>query len=212
MKACLELAELPGRNFCGKVMRTAASSIRPPGLCLPKSTFQSSKTLLDDFQEKLVDIGPHAGALAGGDDDGRNHAADLAASGLAVEFQLSEKLVFGLMQHRQRIRFADQFGIKVQVKIHAAIRFRVIEGAGHEQVGGIMVAFRFHQAGIKLREFGVDGFEFGSQKLKLLATSPLDESAADKMIDGLVPLAVANGAHQTGDPRAGIRLTEGNSA
>src|SRR6185437_2335012 len=71
-----------------------------------------------------------------------------------------------------------------------------------------MVAFGFHEAGVKFRERRVDGLQRGGEELKLFAASSLDERATYEMIDDLVPLPIADRPHQAGNPWAGIRLSE----
>jgi len=48
--------------------------------------------------------------------------------------------------------------------------------------------------------------------LKFLATSTLDEGAADEMVNGLVALHVTDGAHEAGNPFAGDRLAKRDAA
>jgi hypothetical protein len=48
--------------------------------------------------------------------------------------------------------------------------------------------------------------------LELFATATFDQCAAEEVIDHLMALAVTDGAHEAGDPRAWIRLAEGDAA
>ncbi len=59
------------------------------------------------------------------------------------------------MQHRQRIGLAHELGVQVQIKIQSPVGFGVVHGAGHQDVGGVMVALGFDQAGVKGGQFGV---------------------------------------------------------
>ena len=58
-----------------------------------------------------------------------------------------------------------------------------------------MVAFGFDQAAVEYRQLGINGLQFGGQELKLLATSALDERAANQVIDDLMALPIADRAH-----------------
>jgi hypothetical protein len=75
-----------------------------------------------------------------------------------------------------------------------------------------MVAFGFDEAGVEVGELGIDWSEGGGEDLEFFAASALDQGAADEVINGLIPLAVADGAHEAGNPRAGERLAKGNAA
>src|SRR5437762_956532 len=74
-----------------------------------------------------------------------------------------------------------------------------------------MVPFGFNKTGVESRQSFVDGLKCICEYLKFFATTAFDQSAADQVIDGLMPLTIANGAHQTADPRARIWLAESNT-
>src|SRR5260221_1318394 len=46
----------------------------------------------------------------------------------------------GSMQHRQRVGLADQFCVQIEVPVQAPIRFSLINGAGHQKIGRVVVA------------------------------------------------------------------------
>jgi len=48
--------------------------------------------------------------------------------------------------------------------------------------------------------------------LELLAAPPLDERAADEVVNHLEPDAFAHRVHEAGNPRAGMRLRERDAA
>src|SRR5207245_6380540 len=79
------------------------------------------------------------------------------------------------------------------------------------KISRVMVALGLHQAGVKLRQNRIDRFQFAGENLKLFATAPFDERTTNQMVDDLASLAVAGGFHQTGNPRARMRLAEGNA-
>src|SRR5947209_15557887 len=81
------------------------------------------------------------------------------------------------MQHGQGVRPANQARVKFEIEIEAAIRFAVVNGPRHQQVSRVMVAFRFHEAGVELRQRAVDWPEFAGENLKFFATAPFDERA-----------------------------------
>src|SRR6266480_5099179 len=115
------------------------------------------------------------------------------------------------MKHRPRVRFAYEFRVKVEVKIEAAVGLRVINRARHQKISRVMVALGLHQAGVKPRQNWIDRFQFAGEDLKFFATAPFDERATTQMVEDLASLAVADGFHQTGNPRARIRLAEWNA-
>src|SRR5882672_6651279 len=104
------------------------------------------------------------------------------------------------VQHRMRIRHANQFRVEVEIKIQTAIAFWRINGAGHEQIGGVVVPFGLHQAGVKTGQLGIKRRKFARQNLKFFAASPFDQGAADQMIDHLRPLTIPDRAHQARNP------------
>src|SRR6185369_7412521 len=116
------------------------------------------------------------------------------------------------MQHRMRIRDTDQLRVEIEIIIQAAISFRLVNRASHEQVSRVMIAFGLYQAGIKSSQFHIDGWQFASEHLKFFAASAFDQRAANQVVDDLRALAIPNRAHQTTDPRAGIGLAEGDAA
>ena len=105
----------------------------------------------------------------------------------------------------------DQLGIEVEVEFEAAGGFGFVDGAGHEEVGGVVVAFGFDEAGVEGGEFGVASGKGFGEKLEFLATAAFDEGAADEMVDDLGAAAVADGTHEAGDPGAGMGLGEGDA-
>src|SRR5207245_2163202 len=87
------------------------------------------------------------------------------------------------MEHRQRIRFAHEFRVKVEVEIEPAVGLRVINRARHQKISRVMVALGLHQAGVKLRQNRIDRFQFAGENLKLFATAPFDERTTNQMVD-----------------------------
>src|SRR6266566_1072585 len=116
------------------------------------------------------------------------------------------------MQHGQRVWSANQTRVKFEIEIEAAIRFGVVNGPRHQEVSRVMVAFRFDEAGVELRQRAVDWPEFAGENLKFFATAPFDERAANQVVDDLVPLPVTDGFHQTGNPRTRMGLAERDAA
>src|SRR5437667_4725380 len=116
------------------------------------------------------------------------------------------------MEHGQGVRLANQARVKVEVEIQAAIRFGVVNRPRHQEVSRVMVAFRFHEAGVERGQHAIDWQEFAGEDLKFFATPPFDERTANQMVDHLVSLPVADGFHQAGNPRTRIRLAEGDAA
>lgn len=116
------------------------------------------------------------------------------------------------MEHGEGVGAADELGIEVQVEVEAAVGFGVVEGAGHEEVSGVVIALGFDEAGVERGEFGVAGGKFGGEDLEFFATAAFDEGAADEVVDDLVAAAIADGAHEAGDPGAGEGLAEGDAA
>ena len=96
------------------------------------------------------------------------------------------------MQHGQRVRFKDQASIEVEIKIETTIGFGFIDSAGHQQIGGVVIAFGLDQACLKSGKFRIDVFQLAGEDLEFLATAPFNQAATDEMIDGLVTRAVAN--------------------
>src|SRR6185437_2856410 len=117
-----------------------------------------------------------------------------------------------LVQHCQRVWLPNQCRVEVEVKIEPAVGLRVVNGPRHQNVSRIMITFRLDQARVEFCQPGVNGFQFAGEDLKFFTTAPLNERAADEMINHLVPLAIAHGLHQTGNPWARIRLAERNAA
>src|SRR5690349_9878406 len=75
-----------------------------------------------------------------------------------------------------------------------------------------MVPFRFHKAGVKVRQLAVDIREGGGEDLKPLAPASFDKRTANQMIDHLIAGAIANRPHQAGDPGAWARRGKTNAA
>lgn len=90
------------------------------------------------------------------------------------------------MEHGKRVWLADEFGVEVEVKVEAAVGFGVVDPAGHEEVGGVVVSFGFDEAGVELGQFGINGLEFASEDLEFFAASPLYQGATNEMIDDLL--------------------------
>jgi hypothetical protein len=61
-----------------------------------------------------------------------------------------------LMKHWKRIRLANQLGVEVQKIIHTPLRFRFIDGFGHQEVGGVVVAFGLDQAVVECRQLRIN--------------------------------------------------------
>ena len=109
------------------------------------------------------------------------------------------------------IWFADELGVEVEKEVETAVGFGVVDVAGHEDVGGVVVAFGFDEAGVELGEFGIDGGEGLGEDLEFFAASAFDERAADEVIDDLGAAAFADGVHEAADPAAGPGLAERNA-
>src|ERR1044071_2339703 len=88
-----------------------------------------------------------------------------------------------LMQHWQRVRFQNEPGIKIEIKIKAAIGFGFINTTGHEQISGVMIPFRLDQAFIKCSQLRIGLLQLVRENLEFLATAPFNEAAADQVID-----------------------------
>ena len=116
------------------------------------------------------------------------------------------------MEHRERIWLADELGVEIEIEVEAAIRFGVINAAGHQDVGGIVVAFGFDETGVETGELGIGGLQGRGKHLEFFATASLNEAATDEVINDLAVLTWANGFHETGDPGTRIRLSERNAA
>ena len=99
------------------------------------------------------------------------------------------------MQHGKRIGLANQLSVQVEKVIEPRISFGVIDGSRHQQVSGVMVAFRFDQAGVECGKFLIDWFEFGREDLEFFAASSFNERTANEMVDRLVSLTIADRAH-----------------
>src|SRR4051812_14303744 len=96
------------------------------------------------------------------------------------------------MEHGKTIRCTNQFPVQIEEIIEARIGFALVDGSRHQEVGGVMVAFRFDKAGVELGQLWIDRFKFGRQDLEFFTASSFDQRAANEMIDGLVTLTVAN--------------------
>jgi len=99
------------------------------------------------------------------------------------------------MQDGKVVWLPDQVRFVIEVKIHALLRFTVIDALRHQEIGRVMIALRFHKARVKFREYGLGRLERRSQDLELLTTAAFDESAANQMIDHLLTRAVTDGPH-----------------
>ena len=91
-----------------------------------------------------------------------------------------------LVEDRVGVGFLDELGVEVEEEVEAAVGFRVVNLAGHEDVGGVVVAFGFDEGAVELGEFGVGLGEGGGEELEFFAASAFDEGAADEVVDGLV--------------------------
>src|SRR5258708_2967153 len=118
----------------------------------------------------------------------------------------------GSVQHRQGIGFANEFGVEIEIEVEAPLRLGSINTLGHEQVGSIVIAFRFDEAAVESGKLGIGDSQLAGQDLKFFAASAFDQTATNQMVNDLVTLAVADGVHQTGDPGAGVGLAEGDGA
>lgn len=59
-----------------------------------------------------------------------------------ITIPLARKFGVGwLVQHGQRVRLTNQCCVEVEVKIEPAIRLRVVNGARHQKVSRVVVAF-----------------------------------------------------------------------
>ncbi len=77
------------------------------------------------------------------------------------------------MEHWERIRLANQPGVKIEIEIQAAICLALINGARHQQVARVMVALRLNQSRIEIRKRRVLLLQRGGKNLKFLATPAL---------------------------------------
>lgn len=116
------------------------------------------------------------------------------------------------MQDRPGIGLPNELGIQVQIKIEPTIRFGVVDRARHQKIRRIMVPFGFNQARVKIGQLLVHGREGSGEDLEFLTTPAFDQRTTNQMINHLVARAVANRAHQAGDPRARARLGKTNAA
>ena len=116
------------------------------------------------------------------------------------------------MQHRLRVRHAHELSVEVEIPVQPPFGFRFVDLSRHQDVGGVMVALGLNQAGVEARQFIVAPGKFAREHLKLLATPPLDQRAAQQVVDDLMPRAGADALHQTGDPRTAPRFGEGDAA
>jgi tetratricopeptide (TPR) repeat protein len=112
----------------------------------------------------------------------------------------------------QGIGLLNQRRIQIEVEVQPPVGLSLIDPAGHEKIGGIVVPFGFNQTAVKGREFRIVGLEGLGQDLELLATPAFHQGATDQVIDGLEALSGAHGTHQAGDPGAGERLAKGDAA
>ena len=90
------------------------------------------------------------------------------------------------MQQREVVRLPDQFGVQFQKVVQPAAGLLLVNVAGHDQVGRVVVALAFHQAGVKVGEPGVQIAHPFGQNLELFAAAALDECAHDQMVDDLL--------------------------
>src|SRR5215213_5815975 len=60
------------------------------------------------------------------------------------------------VQHRQRMRRADQLGVEIEEEDEAAVRLRLVDMAGHDEVRGVVVPFTLDEAGVELSEAGIE--------------------------------------------------------
>lgn len=116
------------------------------------------------------------------------------------------------MQDGPGIWLANKLGVEIEVEVEPPIGLGVIDRPGHQYVSGVVITLGLNKAAVELRQFRIDFRQCGGKELKLFATAALDERAADQVINDLVARAVADGAHQPGDPCAGTRLRERNAA
>jgi hypothetical protein len=116
------------------------------------------------------------------------------------------------VQHGERVRFEDQLCVEIEEEIEAAIGLGLIDAAGHDEVGGVVVAFALDEAGVEIGELGIEIADGVGEDLELFARTPLDEGADDEVIDDLVFAAFADGLHHAGDPWAALWTGEGNAA
>ena len=116
------------------------------------------------------------------------------------------------MQDGQVMWLADQLSVEVEEVIQTARSLGVVNRAGHEEVSRVMIALRLDEAGVEGGEFRVVRRECASEDLKLLAAPAFDECATDEVVNDLHPHAFAHRVHETGNPRAGVRLGEGDAA
>lgn len=106
----------------------------------------------------------------------------------------------------------DERGIQIEVEVEALVGGDLVDAPGHEEVGGVVVALRFHEAAIEPGELGIVGLEGDGEALEFLAAPALDQCGAEEMIDDLMPAAGSDGAHEATDPGAGMGLIEGDAA
>lgn len=106
------------------------------------------------------------------------------------------------------VGLSHQAGIEIEEKIEAPVGFGVVDGTGHKNIGGVVIAFGFDQAAVESGQFGVEFSEGLGEELEFFATAAFDEGATDEVIDGLVAGAVADGFHHAADPWAGEGVTE----
>src|SRR5260221_14569430 len=97
-----------------------------------------------------------------------------------------------LMQHRQRIRYADELRIEVEEVVEAAVCLRLVDVPGHDEITRVMIALALDEARVEIGERRVDVAHAFSKDLELLATAPFDERADDEGIDDLVFPSLAN--------------------
>ena len=93
------------------------------------------------------------------------------------------------------MRLLDQFRVEVQVVAQSLVGFCFVDLPGHQDVGGIVVAFGLNQALIESTELTVRWLQRRGEDLKLFAASALDQTATDQVVHYLETLSVPDGTH-----------------
>ena len=116
------------------------------------------------------------------------------------------------VQHRLRIRLADEAGVEVEEVIQPAVGLGFVNVPRHEQVGRVVVALASHEAGVEIGERRVEVAQAGGEDLEFLSAPALDQRQHGEVVDDLLAPAFAHGLHHAADPRAALRIGEGDAA
>jgi hypothetical protein len=96
----------------------------------------------------------------------------------------------------------DELRVQIEEEVEASRGFCLVDVAGEDEVGGVMIPFAFDERGVEGCESGIEVCDGLGEDLELLAASAFDEGARDEVVDDLMAPPFSDLGHHGADPGA----------